>query len=89
MPDLPRQPGIKADPEAESDGELVASTSRWQIVVGIIGLLVLVVLGIQIFGLAAGDGGHGPGDDTAPAEVNDVDSSPEDDGHTPPGGFDH
>ena len=71
-----------------------SSTSRWQKVVGIIGLVVLLGPGMGVFGPGSdqgGPGGHGPGGDT-PSDVTPPvggDHTPPEDGdHTPPVDFD-
>lgn len=50
----------------------MTGTSRWQKVVGIIGLVVLLGPGLGLFGPGSGGqgrGGHGPGGESPPAEV--------------------
>jgi len=68
-------------------------TSRWQKVVGILGLLVVLWVGNDTykvidgdFGGGAGGGEHGPSQD-APVENQDQETDTDDGGgHTPPAG---
>jgi hypothetical protein len=55
-------------------GQPRRGTSRWQKVVAIVGLVVLLVLGMRMFA----SGGHGPGQDTTGEQQQ------EDGGHQPP-----
>jgi hypothetical protein len=78
-----------ANTNGESAPMSTTGASRWQKVVGIIGLVVLVGAGIRLFGLVGGGGGHVPGGSPPPAEAPEEgdQTSPEEGGHTPP--FDH
>lgn len=68
-------PDQNKDDELEvKDGQPMGGISRWQLVVGIIGLVLLLLLGAKTFG-AGGD--HGPGQN-APGQEQDGG------GHEPP-----
>lgn len=67
--------------DAEARGWL-SRTSRWQKIVGVVGLVILLGPGMGLFGPGSDQGGpgrHGPGGDTPLQDAN----------HTPPVDFDH
>jgi hypothetical protein len=77
----------------ESDGGPVTGTSRWQKVVGILGLVVILWVGNQMVGQLTGRGGgpggdgRGPGQDAPPAEIQEqAPDSNDGGGHRPPEG---
>jgi hypothetical protein len=79
----------------EPDGGSATGISRWQMVVGIIGLLVILWVGNSmlntLLGRGPGPGGmdHEPGQGPLPAEVQEQESE-DGGGHRPPeGGRDH
>ncbi len=80
MTDLTRSPEIRDDAGVEPHGESASGTSRWQKVVGTIGLLVLLALGVRMFGAA---GGHGSGDQ-GPGGQQEQDDTDDGGGHVPP-----
>lgn len=59
-----RDSSLEPDTNLPPDRASATRTSRWQMVVGIIGLVVILVLGIRFFGPAfggtEGGGGHVP-----------------------------
>jgi len=77
------------DSGVEPDGGAPTGTSRWQKVVGIVGLLVVLWVGDNMYDTVTGDlggGQHGPGQN---APVENQDQAPDTDdggGHTPPAG---
>jgi hypothetical protein len=82
MANRPRYPDTGKITDEGPDRRSTTGTSRWQKVVGIIGLVVVLGPGLGIFGPGSGGqgpGGHGPAGDTPPADVD----------HTPPVDFDH
>jgi hypothetical protein len=86
MSELPRAAGDGEGPEQSA--RPAAGTSRWQKVVGTLGLVVLLWVGRGLYGTVTGDvaggGGHGPAP-SAPAQTDE----PETDGpggHVPPAG---
>jgi hypothetical protein len=95
--DPPRHTDIRDDAGEEPDPAARTGTSRWQKVVGILGLVVLLWVGNQmlntLLGRGPGPGGmdHGPGQDPPPAEIQEQEADSQDgDGHRPPpGGRDH
>ncbi len=62
MPRTFRTPDAREDTGVGPGRESITGTSRWQKVVGIIGLVVLLAFAILRFGL--GGGGNGPSQDT-------------------------
>jgi hypothetical protein len=83
-PDITRQ-----DADAGSNGGTRPRTPRWQKIVGIVGLVLLLLFGARmLFGGGLGGGGfdHGPATDTPPpGSAEDSDEG----GHNPFGGWDH
>ena len=81
------------DTDAKPDRRATTTgAARWQKAVGIIGLLVVLWVGSQMYEVLYGDiggggpvGGHGPGQD-APAEDQDQEIDTDDGGHGPPQG---
>jgi hypothetical protein len=61
MANPPPYLGTGDDTGVEPDREATTATSRWQKVVGIIGLVVILGLGALMFRLG---GGHAPGQNT-------------------------
>lgn len=96
-----RATGAPPDPETTDDTVVgrnrtsTPGTSRWQNVVGIIGLVVALWVGSETYDVVVGDfggggpggGNHGPGQDT-PVEDQDqeIDSDDGGGGDTPPAG---
>ena len=74
--DRQRRPLDMSDRPMEVIPESRRGTTRWQVVVAIIGFVVLLILGMR---MGAG-GDHGPGQDTP------VEEQQEDGGHVPPPG---
>jgi hypothetical protein len=93
MADPPRYtdstPGLGDNPSVGSGRESKPGISRWQKVVGILGLVVVLWVGNGLYETLTGDfgdGGHGPGQN-APVENQDQEPDTDDrDGHTPPAG---
>jgi hypothetical protein len=89
MADPPRStdstPGASDDPSEESGREPKPGTSRWQKVVGVLGLVVVLWVGsgaYETLTVEGGDPRHGPGQN---APVENQDQEPDDGGgHTPP-----
>ena len=71
------------------DPGATTSTSRWQKVVGAVGLVVVVWVGSEVYESVTGDfgggGGHGPGQN-APVENQDQETETDGGGHRPPAG---
>lgn len=71
-------PDTGDDPGLEPDRRSTTRTSRWQKVVGIIGLVVVLWVGNGIFGPGGGGpgpGGHGPGGgDTVENQEQEIDT---------------
>lgn len=105
MADQPRHADSNADTSNDTgvESNRAASTGiiRWQKVVGIIGLLVILWVGNQMVGQLTGRGlgpgglgpgpgqggfDHSPGQNAPPAEIQDQETDTEDGGHTPPAG---
>lgn len=64
MANPPPYPDTGDDSRVEPDREVKPGLARWQKVVGLIGLVVFVGLGFQIFAVGDhGPGGHAPGGD--------------------------
>lgn len=84
-PDADEDSGVGPDRGAST------GTSRWQKVLGILGLAVVLWVGSEMYEVLYGDigggrgGGHGPGQDT-PVENQDQETDTDDGGHTPPTG---
>lgn len=77
--------------ETGGDAEPAKRSSRWQILIGIIGLIVVVWIALQMFGGEHAPGRHAPGGGQtatgAPADPADpAGDAPDDGGHTPPAG---
>lgn len=88
MADPPRNIDTLDATGVEPDGGPTTGIARWQKVVGIIGLVVVLGLGVLMFG--PGGGGHGPspsapGGDTSGVEAPAGEAPPAG-GHAPPGG---
>jgi hypothetical protein len=79
MADPTANPDTRDDSGVGPDRRSTSGTSRWQNVVGTIGLVVLLALGARMFG-AGGD--HGPGDQ-GPGENQEQQNGG---GHEPPPG---
>jgi hypothetical protein len=77
MANSPRNPDTDDDTGVEPDRGATTGSSRWQKVVGIIGLVVLLVLGIRMFVVG---GGHGAGQDAPGVNQEQEDGG----GHVPP-----
>jgi hypothetical protein len=73
MANRPPSPDIGDGTGMGRDHGPTTGTSRWQKVVGIIGLVVVLGVGIKIFGGGGGPGGHDPGGNTPPAVTEDGD----------------
>ncbi len=78
-------------PNAEAGGEPEPAkrSSRWQILIGIIGLIVVVWIGLQMFGGGEhGPGRHAPGGGQTQTEApaDPAGDAPDDGGHAPPAG---
>jgi hypothetical protein len=86
MADPPPYPDTGDDAGEERDRGSTTGTSRWQKVVGIIGLVVVLLVGIRMFGAVGG--GQGPGgqtlDENQEQELDTDDGGPHD-----PSRFDH
>ena len=81
MPTTSPYPDAGEDIGEGANHEPITSTSRWQKVVGIIGLVVLLLVGSRMIGAG---GNHGPGQN-APVENQGQQVDSEDGGHvTPP-----
>lgn len=91
MADPPRHPDTEDDTGVESDRGATTGTSRWQKVVGIIGLLVVLWIGNQMVGQLTGSGpgpgggDPGPGQHAPPAETQEEETDTGDGDHQPPG----
>lgn len=75
--------------DAGGEPEPARRSSRWQILVGIIGLIAVVWIGLQMLsGGEHGPGRHGPGGDQTPTEApaDPAGDPPDGGGHTPPAG---
>lgn len=68
------------DVETDAGPERGSGTSRWQKVVGIVGLVLILWLGIQLFGPGGGPGQHTP----AGNQEQQIDQ--DGGGHVPPTG---
>jgi len=82
MADPPPYPDF--DTSVEPDRS-TTGVSRWQMVVGIIGLVLILGLGILMFGPGPGGGGRGPGQN-APVENQEQQIDEDGGGHVPPAG---
>jgi hypothetical protein len=89
MADAPPYPQLDHDTDAKPDRGATPGAARWQKAVGIIGLLVVLWVGSQMYDVLYGDiggggpgGGHGPGQD-APAENRDQEIDADEGGHDP------
>ena len=89
MPDAPPDLQTDDDVDAKPDRRATTGAARWQKAVAIIGLLVVLWVGSQMYDVLYGDiggggpgGGHGPGQD-APAENQDQEIDSDDGGHDP------
>ncbi|MBA3372877.1 MAG: hypothetical protein H0T98_05065 [Euzebyaceae bacterium] len=71
-----------SDTSVGPDRRSTTGTSRWQMVVGIIGLVLILGLGIRLFG----HGGGGPGQNT-PVESQEQQIDQGGGGHVPPPGI--
>jgi hypothetical protein len=92
MADSPRKPDPGDDTHMEVDRGATPGTSRWQKVVGIIGLLVILWVGNRMLGTLLGHGHgamrHGPRQDAPPAEIQEQEIDTDTGGvHAPPPGF--
>ena len=94
MADPPRDPDTGDDSRVEFDRGAKSGTTRWQIVVGIIGLLAILWVASRMLGTLLGhghgDGGmrHGPREDGPPAEIQEQETDTGAGGvHEPPAGF--
>jgi hypothetical protein len=93
MADRPRSTDSTPDPGDDTSAgpgrEPKPGTSRWQKVVGILGLVVVLWVGNGTYETLTGDfgdGGHGPGENV-PVENQDQEPDTDDTGgHTPPEG---
>jgi hypothetical protein len=80
MADPPRNPDSGGDTGVESGRGPIAGASRWQKVIGIIGLLVILWVGNRmlstLLGRGHGPGGmrHGPGQHAPPARMHEQES---------------
>lgn len=90
---MPDDPVTRDDPGADPGRRPTTGISRWHIVVGILGLVVLLGPRLGLFGPGSFDHGPGgPGGEAPPAEVTDNGNqgpgrhAP---GETPPTGFNH
>jgi hypothetical protein len=87
MADPTRNPHARDDTGVEPGRGATIGTSRWQKVVGIIGLVVVLWVGYQMFvagpGLGGG-GGPGPGQHAPPAEIEEQETDTDDGEHAPP-----
>jgi hypothetical protein len=95
MADPPRDPDTRDDSGVEPDRKSTTGTSRWQKVVGIIGIVVVLWVGNDLLdnaldrGPGGGGGGPGPGQGEPPAEHQEQETDAEDGGdHAPPEGGD-
>jgi hypothetical protein len=87
MTDTPPQSDTDVEPDRPSSG----GTSRWQKVVGAIGLVVILWVGTQMYGAVfggVGGGDHAPGQET-PVENQEPEIDVEDDGGHDPSQRDH
>ena len=90
MTDSPDNPDAGDDARVAPDHRATPGTSRWQRVVGIIGLLVILWVGNRMLGTflgrGPGPGGHGPGQEGPPAEMQEhgIEGGG---GHVPPPGL--
>lgn len=88
MAEQPPSPDPGDDARVEPGRGATPGTSRWQKVVGLIGLLVILWVASRmlsnLLGHRPGDMRHGPGQDAPPAEVQEHDTGG---GHAPPPGF--
>lgn len=76
-------------PAERSDRRPATSTSRWQMVVGTIGLVVVAWVGSNLFDVVS-SGGTRPGDGPPGGHGPPASAPPTDDGdQTPPGGGAH
>jgi hypothetical protein len=100
MPDPSRHPDTFDDSGVEPGRTLTTGASRWQKVVGIIGLVVALWVGNEMYNVIVGDfaggpgpGGHGPGGGETPIETpiedQEQEIDTEDDGGHDPSQFDH
>jgi hypothetical protein len=80
MPTRSPYPDAGEDIGEGADREPITRTSRWQKVVGIIGLVVLLLVGSRMIGAG---GNHRPGQDTG-VENQEQRVDSEDGGHVPP-----
>lgn len=89
MADPPPFPDTDEDTRLGPDRKSTSGTTRWQKVVGILGLIVVLWVGNNMYDTVTGDldGGPGPGQH-APAENQDQETDTDDGGgHTgPPAG---
>lgn len=94
MADPPRDPDTRDDSGVEPDRKSTTGTSRWQKVVGIIGILVVLWVGNDLLdnvldrgpGGGGGGGGHSPGQGEPPAEYQEQETDSEGGGYGPPEG---
>jgi len=87
MADPPPSPDT--DTRVGPDRRSISGTSRWQKVVGIIGLVVALWVGTEMYDVIVGDfGGPGPAQHS-PAENQEQQIDPEGDGGHDPSQFDH
>lgn len=94
MADPPRDPDTRDDSGVEPDLKSTTGTSRWQKVVGIIGILVVLWVGNDLLDNVldrgpGGGGGHSPGQGEPPAEYQEQETDPEDGGGYGPPEGDH
>lgn len=84
MADRPRNADTGEDTGEESDQASTTGTSRWQKVVGIIGIVVILLVVVLRFGVGGehGPGRHDPRGDTPGVE----DGARPEGGHAPPAG---
>ena len=95
MPDPSRYPDTRddngADTGVEPDRKSTTSTSRWQKVVGIIGIVVVLWVGNDLLNNVldrgpGGGGGPGPGQGEPPADQEQGTDPDDGGGHAPPEG---
>lgn len=93
MADPPRDPDTRDDSGVEPDRKSTTGTSRWQKVVGIIGILVVLWVGNDLLDNVldrgpggGGGGGHSPGQGEPPAEYQEQETDSEGGGYGPPEG---
>lgn len=92
MADLPPSPDTDDETRVGPDRKSTGGTTRWQKVVGIIGLVVALWVGSEmydtVFPRGPGPGGPGPGQH-APGENQEQEIDTGDDGGHDPSQFEH